>query len=424
MKYLIIAFLCLLTQVTAKGQTDKQNAQSTRPPASHFDPEKAAQSWIDTIPGEVRRKADQYTEGGYWLILWNFVAAALVAWLFLFGGLSAYIKRKADKIPRRNAGNMVYILLYLLLSYLLTLPLDCYQNFIRERQYGFSNQNFAQWFESDVSTFLVEIMIAGPFLVLIYRVFRKAKENWWWWGAGISIVCTILVIVVYPVFIAPLFNNYVPLKDAALKQRIMSMARANEVHIDQVYVYDESLQTKAFNASASGIGSTARISFNDNILNHCTDDEITAIIGHEMGHYVLNHLLILSLEFGILIVIGFGFVKWAFDKLAARYDRRWMLSSIQEVTSRPVLVFLFTFYFFIMTPVSNSIIRTVETEADNYGLNAAREPDASAAVFIKTADNHKIAPGYWEEIFFYDHPCRQKRILRAMKWKAENLTVH
>ena len=76
-----------------------------------------------------------------------------------------------------------------------------------------------------------------------------------------------------------------------------------------------------------------------------------------------------------------------------------------------------------MTPVSNSIIRTVETEADNYGLNAAREPDAIASVFIKTADNNKIAPGYWEEIFFYDHPCRQKRILRAMKWKAENLTV-
>jgi STE24 endopeptidase len=423
MKYLIIAFFCLLTQGTAIGQTTTQDKPSTPPAAIHFDPEKATQSWISTIPEDIRRKADTYSEGGYWLILWNFVVAALVAWLFLFGGLSTYIKKKADKSPRRNASNLVYILLYFLLTWLLTLPLDFYQNFIREHQYGFSNQNFVQWFTTDVTTFLVELVIAGPFLVLIYRVFRKVKEKGWWWGAGISVICTILVIVVYPIFIAPLFNNYIPLKEAALKQRIMSMARANEVNIDQVYVYDESQQTKAFNANASGIGNTARISLNDNILNHCTDDEITAILGHEMGHYVLNHLIILSLEFGMLIVIGFGFVKWAFNKLAAKYGGRWGISSIQDVTSLPVLVFLFTFYFFIMTPVSNSIIRTVETEADNYGLNTAREPDAIASVFIKTADNNKIAPGYWEEIFFYDHPCRQKRILRAMKWKAENLTV-
>ena len=193
------------------------------------------------------------------------------------------------------------------------------------------------------------------------------------------------------------------------------------MNINEVYVYNESQQTKTFNASVTGFAGTARISLNDNMLNKGTDNEIVAVLGHEMGHYVLHHFFIGIWEFGALIVGGFWLVKWAMDKLLLKYGDRWNAKSIQDIGSLPLLVFLFTFYFFILTPVSNTLVRICEIESDIYGLNAARQPDAFASFMIKSADNHKIAPGYWEEVFFYDHPCRKARILGAMRWKAENL---
>lgn len=421
MKCILLIGLCTLFLIPVQGQITPVPGVSHSIP--FFDPQKATDSLIRTIPQAVRVKGNQYGEGEYWLILWNFLYAGFIAWLFIFGGLSSYIKKLAGKTAKPNRSNFIYISLYLLLSFGISLPIDFYQNFFREQQYGFSNQRLAEWFSQDLISFFVEWLILTPFLVLIYRLFRKVKENWWIWGASITVVFTAVVMIIYPVLIAPLFNTYAPLANGELRDEILSMARANQVKIDQVYVYNESKQTKALNANVIGLTGTARISINDNMLQECSRAEIKSILGHEMGHYVLDHLFILLLEFGILIVIAFWFVKVLLKKILARYGKRIGVWSVQQVTSLPVLVFLFTLYFFLITPLSNSMIRTVEIQADNYGLNAARLPDAFSSVCLKTADNHKVSPGYWEEIFFYDHPSRRRRILAAMEWKAENLVT-
>ncbi len=417
MKTPIILFFCLLGLTVACAQTNQTISSHI---INHIDPEKVTTQLINTIPSSARAKANNYCEGGYWLLLWNMVCAAIIAGLFLFGGLNKYILKRSGKIKGTNLSNFVFIIFYFLLFFLLSLPLDIYQNFIREHQYGFSNQGFVQWFLNDLITFLVELIIAAPFLVLVYAIFRKTRENWWVWGAVISIIFIIGIIIIYPVFIAPIFNQYTPLKNGALKDQILSMARANRVNVDDVYVYNESQQTKVFNAEVTGFAGTARISLNDNMLNHCTNNEIKAALAHEMGHYVLRHLFVLTMEYGLLIMLGFKLIQWSVIKLINKYGDKWKMNSIQDITSLPLIVFLFTFYFFILTPVTNSITRVVEIEADNYGLNAARQPDAFASLMLKSADNHKVDPGYWEEIIFFDHPCRKQRILSAMIWKAEN----
>ena len=345
MKYLALAIFFLTCIISV-------NAQNTSPPLSppirtvtRFDPEKATTALIATIPSSVRAKADSYSEGSYWLLLWNFLYAAFIAWLFLFAGLSRYIKRLAGMTKNSKWGNLAYISLYFVLSFLLTLPIDCYQNFIREQQYGFSNQSFWQWFLNDGVTFLVELIIGAPFFLLIYMIFKKVKESWWIWGSGATIIFIIGLLIIYPIFIAPAFNNYTPLKNGLLRERLLSMARANAPDIRQVYVYDESQQTKAFNANVSGIAGTARIALNDNMINHFTDNEIIATIGHEMGHYVLHHLFILVLEFGLLTVFGFWLVKLLSHQLLIKYGERWQISSIYDVSSLPLLVLLFIFYF-------------------------------------------------------------------------------
>jgi len=421
MKLILVCIFCILSSTLWAAQQRLTQPITTAHNTSKFNPRQATDSLISAIPASIRVKADNYTYGNHWLWFWNFLIAFVTGSIFLFGGLSTRIQKITLKIKKPNRSNLLYIIFFIVCTFVLSLPLDFYQNFVREHQYGFSNQKFGEWFIDDLLSLLVEVVLAAPFFVLIYAIFRRAKQYWWLWGAGLSVFFIFIVIVIYPVFITPLFNNYVPIKDSTLSSRVLSMARANGIDVEEVYVYNESAQTKQYNANVTGIAGTTRIALNDNVLNNCTADQIMAVLGHEMGHYVLHHLYILVLEFGLLIFLGFAVVKWAAEKLLAKYGGRWQAGPVHQVTSLPLLVVLFTAWFFLLTPVSNSLIRNVEIEADMYGLNAARQPDAIALYMVKTADYNKIDPGYWEEVFFFDHPCRKKRIATAMKWKAENL---
>ena len=421
MKFILIYICCALFLGQVKAQSAQATATKTKPDTARFNPETAANKLISTIPAAASIKADAYTEGNHWLWLWNFLIALVTGWIFLFGGLSARLQKAALKIKKPNKSNLLYIIFFIVFTFILALPLDFYQNFVREHQYGFSNQSFGQWLMSDLLSLLVEMVLAAPFFVLIYAIFRRTKQNWWLWGAGLSVLFIFIVIVIYPVFIAPVFNDYVPIKDASLRSRVLTMAHANGIDVDEVYVYNESAQTKQFNANVTGVAGTARIALNDNMLNNCTAGQIMAVLGHEMGHYVLHHLYILVLEFGLLIILGFALVKWAAEKLLIKYGDKWQTGSRAPCHVAAAVGLSFYRLVFLITPVSNSLIRNVEIEADMYGLNAARQPDAIASYMVKTADYNKIDAGYWEELFFFDHPCRKKRILAAMKWKAENL---
>ena len=199
------------------------------------------------------------------------------------------------------------------------------------------------------------------------------------------------------------------------------MARANDIPAENVYKFDASKQTKRISANVSGFASTTRISLNDNLLNRCTPAEIKAVMGHEMGHYVLNHVYKGVIEFGVLIFIVFALLNWSLNKLIATRGANWGIESISDVAGLPLVVVLIGVIFFFATPVTNTMIRTQEMEADQFGLNAAREPDAEAHVDMLLSEYRKVDPGKWEEIFFFDHPSGRVRIETAMKWKAEHL---
>ena len=164
-----------------------------------------------------------------------------------------------------------------------------------------------------------------------------------------------------------------------------------------------------------------RISLNDNLLNRCSLASVRAVMAHEMGHYVLNHVYKGLLEMGLLLTVGFAFCAWAFDRIVARRGAAWGIRSIGDPAGLPLIALLLSTYMFVMTPVSNSITRTEEIEADAFGLNAAGEPDGFADVSLMLSEYRKLHPGKLEEIVFYDHPSGYNRILMAMTWKAEHL---
>jgi STE24 endopeptidase len=199
------------------------------------------------------------------------------------------------------------------------------------------------------------------------------------------------------------------------------MARANGIPASEVYEVDASRQTTRISANVSGFMGTERITLNDNLLRRCTPAEIQAVMGHEMGHYVLNHGYKLLTYLGLLIVLGFAWLNWSLNKSLERWGAAWKLRGLTDVAVFPLAVLLFSIFGFVTTPVANTIIRVHEFEADMYGLNAAREPDAEAQVDLKLGEYRKLDPGPVEEFLFFDHPSGRTRITAAMRWKKEHL---
>jgi STE24 endopeptidase len=146
-------------------------------------------------------------------------------------------------------------------------------------------------------------------------------------------------------------------------------------------------------------------------------------MGHEMGHYVLNHVYKDLLFLGVIAVIGFAFLNWGMHWALARWGDRWQVHDITDIAALPVAVLLFSIFFFVLTPVTNSWTRSQEYEADIFGINAARQPDGEAIVDLKLGDYRKLDPSRLEEIIFFDHPSGRTRINAAMRWKAENMAV-
>jgi STE24 endopeptidase len=409
----------------APAASPAQVIQAAQQPASlpsNFDVDKATDAYMAELTPAQRANSDAYFEGGYWLILWDCLWALGVAWLLLGTRLSARMRDFAERLTRfRWLQTAIYALQYIVLTTLLALPWNIYENFVREHKYGLSSQNLGQWLGDQAKGLAVGLVLGTLVLVIIYAVIRKATRTWWLWGAGVAMVFVIFVVTIAPVFIAPLFNTYKSLPDSPLKVQILSMARANGIPATDVYWFDASRQSKRISANVSGMFGTTRISLNDNLLHRSSPSEIKAVLGHEMGHYVLNHMYKGIVFTGIIIVLGFAFVRWGFGWAERRWGARWGLRGVGDLAGLPLIAALFTIFMFFMTPVDNTITRTMESEADAFGLNAARQPDGFAQAAVQLSEYRKMHPGPVEEFLFFDHPSGWNRIHRSMVWKAEHL---
>jgi STE24 endopeptidase len=174
-------------------------------------------------------------------------------------------------------------------------------------------------------------------------------------------------------------------------------------------------------ANVSGLGSTLRITLNDNLLRRGSPEEIEAVMGHEMGHYVLNHAYKGAMEFLILIFVWFAALKVSLDWALARWGEKWQIDGVGDTAILPLVLLVSSIFFFVLTPIQNTMTRVAEFEADMYGLNASRQPDGFARAAIHLGEYRKMSPGPVEEWIFFDHPSGRTRILAAMRWKGENL---
>jgi STE24 endopeptidase len=385
-----------------------------------FNVDQAVSNYLNTLSPEQKAKSDAYFEGGYWIQLWDLLVEILIALIFLSMGLSQWIKKIALKSKRIGIQHCIYIICYLFFAYLIAFPYNIYTGFIREHQYNLSNLTFGGWFKEEMISLALMLILGSSVILLLYAILRRVKQYWWIWGSGVVIFFIFIIVFITPVFISPLFNDYKSLPEGALKNEILSMARANGVPASDVYMFDASRQSTRISANVSGLGSTIRVSLNDNLLNKCNTAEIKSVMAHELGHYVLNHVYELIIYLSILIIIGFVFINWAFHLVIRKLGAKWNISGIADIGGLPLIMVLFSIYFFIAAPVQNTIIRSNEVEADYFGLNTAREPDGFASVAMKLSEYRKISPSEFEEMLFFDHPSGNTRVRNAMIWKAEH----
>lgn len=344
--------------------------------------------------------------------------------LLLETGFSARMRGLAERLTRlRWLQSFLYWVEFVIAAAALMFPLTVYEDFFREHKYGLSNQNFPSWFRDQLVGLLVAVLLGGIAFVILAAVVRRLPRTWHLWGTAVAILFLMIGMLIAPVYIAPLFNTYKPLQNTAIKDQILSLAHANGIPATDVYEVNASRQSKRVSANVSGILATERITLNDNLLNRCSPQAILAVMGHEMGHYVLHHIYNGVIFASIGVAVMFTLLRWGTAWALFRWGTRWQVHGIADVAVLPLVVFILSILSFLFTPIGNTVTRTQEYEADIFGLNASRQPDGEAEADLLLGEYRKLDPTPLEEFIFFDHPSGRTRIYAAMRWKAENLCL-
>jgi STE24 endopeptidase len=367
-------------------------------------------------PDEPRMEA--YSHGGYVLSLVDALWGMALLAVIVFSGLGAWLQRRVEGITRRtNLKVALYVALYTVLVFTGTLPLSIYSGFLREKRYGFANQTFLAWMGDQGKGLAVSILLHALFFTLLYIAIRRLDRRWWVAGSALGIACLVLVLAIGPVFIAPLFNTFAPLKDAALRDEILPLAHAQGIPADEVYEVDASLQSEHNNAYVAGLLGTQRIVLYDTLLKRFAPREIRFVMGHEMGHYVLNHVWKFVAFLSVVLVAGF----WLIDPvtrrvIAARPSLG--IASIAEPASLPLMLLVLNVFMILVSPAVATFSRGMEADADRFGLEVSGDPEAAASSFLKFGrldlGEYTVHPVI--EATLKTHPSLARRIRAAQEY--------
>ncbi|HEU4728568.1 MAG TPA: M48 family metallopeptidase [Kofleriaceae bacterium] len=393
------------------------DADKARAAAQIRDPEAATRAYLDSVSPERRARTKSYARGNYVLRIVDFVFASALLVLLLALGISVRFRNLARRITRRRAlqDALYWIQFYLALT-VVQLPLTLYADYYREKDYGLLTQGLGGFLADQGKGLVIGCLLGAVLVMILYGVLRRAPRLWWVWGSAVVTAFLVFAIAIAPVVISPLFNKFTPVENVEIRGRILAMAHEQGIPADEVYQVDASRRTDRVSAYVNGMLGTMRIVMFDTTLKRCTPEEIQMIMGHEMGHYVLNHVWKSVAFFALLIVLGFLFVRWGFVRVVGRWPGLG-LEGIADIAGLPLLALLFSVVVFVATPLVNTHIRREEAQADDFGLDASHQPDAAATTFLELGEYRDLDPGPIVEAIFFDHPSGEHRIRNAMEWK-------
>mgnify|MGYP002780538501 FL=1 len=385
-----------------------------------FNPAAETARFIDSLGPEALEKAASYTAASHWMLLGGLLVSALVTWVIVRLGI---LERLSAKLERRGWALRTYLigLTYFVMSAIISLPWGIYQEWGFEKSYGRTNQPFGDFLMQDAIGTIISALLGALFFLGIYALIRKAGIRWWLWSGGLAAFAISATLLLSPVLIEPIFNEYKPVPNGPVRDALIKMADEADIPHDRLLMYDGSRQSNNFTANVSGVFGTARIAISDVALKEASLDEVKAVTGHEVGHYVLGHVWRAVGLFTFLAIAGFYLADRLFPWCGRGFGSK---ATISDPVGLPVLLFVVGLFMTLAQPLINGMTRMGEREADNYSLRTVNLPDALAGALVKTAEYRYPRPSAVQEFLFYSHPSVEWRVRNAMEWKARRYSLH
>ena len=382
-----------------------------------FDAVSATNAYIDSLGTEALAQAAAYTAGNHWLILWSLLATVVSTSLIVRSGILVAL---SNKLSQRGAFNRAFRVsaAFIVLSAIIELPWTIYTSWYRQTQYDMTTQPLGDFLGQSGLGLALSAVLMGLLLATFYILIKKAGPLWWAWFGGITASLVATMMLLGPSLIQPLFNEYAPVPEGEVKQAIERLAVEANIPTDRIFMYDGSRQSNNFTANVSGIGSSARIAISDIALKEANLDEVKAVTGHEIGHYVSGHIWWVVFLLSGEVVIAFLLADKLFKPVARVFGAD---EDIQNPASVPILILLVGVLLTLFEPINNSLTRMNEADADRYSLETVGLPDGLASALVKTAEYRDPRPGQLQELLFYTHPSVERRVRMAMEWKREQL---
>jgi STE24 endopeptidase len=384
-----------------------------------FDPAAATAAYMASLSPAAHAKATAYTQGGHWLLLWGWLVTVAVC---IVVTRSRLLERARNRLERRKPRPLLVSfllgMLFILIDWILELPWSSYADWWREGQYGLTSQPWTGWFTDNAIVFLVELPIVGLFLMALYALVRRASRTWPLW-TGLLVGAFILFAAwAQPAVIEPLINHYTPAPPGPVRDMVVSMGKAYGVPTDKIFVYNGSKQSNRYTANVAGLFGTARVALSDTMFAQGADlAEVRGVVGHEMGHYVLGHVVWGTLFSAVMAALAALGVLWLFPVV-----RGWLgadgVAGVADPAGLPIVYLIFVTLGLLATPILNTQTRMQEAAADSFSLEHANEPDGLAKALVKTIEYRASSPSDLEEFIFYNHPSVEHRVRKAMDWKA------
>jgi Zn-dependent protease with chaperone function len=355
-------------------------------------------------------------------VLWGVETALslLIPLLLLYSGISSRLRSLAFRWGRAWLPSlMLYALLFTLVTGVLSLPLAYYEGFLRQHAYGLSNQSLAKWGGDWVKGLLLSGLGLALVLWLPYLLLRRSPRRWWLYAGLATGPIAALLLIIAPVWIDPLFNEFGPMRDKILERRIVQLADRAGIPGSRVYQVRKSVDTRTINAYVTGFGSTKRIVFWDTILEKLTPDQVAFVAGHEMGHFVLGHVRTLVLVIVLLSTLSLYVVHRLAGRMIALSARRFGFDRLSDTASLPLLVLLSTGVSLAATPLILALTRHQEHEADRFGLELTRDNRAAATTFVRLQQENLAIPrpATWYVLWRSSHPPLGERVDFANQYR-------
>ncbi len=362
-------------------------------------------------------KAKRYQAMKNRLFLFNLVLNFLFLFIFMAAGWSLSLKERLAPVwGGFGTLNALYFAAFSLLGFIICFPLELYEGFILEHRFGLSRQTLGAWLKDLFKKAVLSFVISLVVVEVVYWLLLKCPGTWWLWAALFWFFISIVLTRIAPKVFLPLFFKYAPLATGDLRAAVTDLLSRFKVRLKEVYVLDFSKKTVKANAMVSGLGATKQIFFSDTLVNEFSQKEVLAVLAHEMGHYLSQDTLKLSVaSLGSALASSYA----AYLCLGKLFPLAG-LSASSDIAGLPLLLIVVATAGLALLPLQNGFSRFLETRADIFALKATKDPDSFISLMQRLGEKNysDFSPSPFVEIFLYDHPPLAKRIKCARDFKC------